>query len=221
MRLKFKALLVFTLFFVSGFYTIFKIEKQNEIQRDPASLKVKAVFTDKFGEELVRAIAAELAKNLTLTVNEGDKYLQFDTFRISGVDGERTICYYYPRVIFEFEGDGSAESSMKPTMKAAGDCRDSEGVASIQPIVIPASIIRKEKVTDGIFEYKEKHNSASVTIDRVGEKWPNWALTNVKFFNNKTGMMLVVPSSQLREFRKEPFIVSFESTREREPAQNK
>lgn len=182
---------VFALFFSLGISIISITSPRFVGGRDPAAVRASYDFSHLRGSALNSAMKGRALAGLSVHKTSSDVGLALGHFTLVNPAGEKTLaCREYEKIQLAFEAEGVSVDGNKPVMEVEGECRFTEDLAFVQPVMIPVSKILGEKPADGEFRFMEGQDVA-VRFSHVLDEWPRrWILTDVRFVGKKSSFAI-------------------------------
>lgn len=174
-------LTVVACFFLTGVWMIVSQTKKFATERDPAAIRQSYDFTHLRGSALEIAMRERTLGGIQIVKKSDGVGLQLGHFALVNSFGEKTLgCREYPKVVMQFEAEGTVVNGERPQMEVEGDCEYSEDLTSTHPMWIPFAKILNEKPADGEFQFREG-KAITIRFANLGDEWPRkWILVGVK-----------------------------------------
>lgn len=200
---------VFLSFFAVGFLFLSSKVDHFVINRDPAAIRPSYDLSHLQGEALSVALKTRVVAGFKVAHREDGIGFTLGHFAFINSKGEKTLaCREFTRVVLKFEAEGVIVNGERPSMEVEGECRFSDDVALIDPLVLPVSRILGERPADGEFQFREQ-NPLAVRFSNLSDEWPRkWILTGVSL--ESLSQKMAIDRNELRRLMGYPLQIDIE-----------
>lgn len=196
-NIRFNALILFFVFFVSGIAVVHQFKDEIFIDREIASINNSKLNNIKFLDQASLQKEINTKIKIYTVIAEKEKVIALEGF-------SSQLCKTFPKVELVFDAYGVSVSGEPTQFKISADCIPAQDPAEIASIKIPYGKLLNEKPRNAEFKFSG-YQASFQFINSDHEVIKTWILNKLVFKSNTESKIVQIDRSQ----NEQPIVMEF------------